>query len=91
MLCWFLPYNNANEPQLYMYHLPLEPSPPSPHPSPLGHHVSAGLGSLSDTATSHQLYERFVGVSVVIWLIFSIDHAFKSALSAYLSKCHLPW
>ena len=25
MLCWFLPYNNANQPQLDIYHLPLEP------------------------------------------------------------------
>ena len=32
MLCWFLLYNNANKPLLYIYLLPLEP--PSPLPIP---------------------------------------------------------
>ena len=31
--CWFLPYNNAVQPKLCIYHLPLEP--PSPPLSPL--------------------------------------------------------
>ena len=28
LLCWFLPYNNSNQLQLYIYPLPLEPSSP---------------------------------------------------------------
>ena len=34
MLCWFLPYNNVNQPRLYIYPFGLEPLSPSPsHPS----------------------------------------------------------
>ena len=36
MSCCFLPYNNMNQPKVYTY--PLPPEPPSPHPTPLGHH-----------------------------------------------------
>ena len=32
ILCWFLPYNNANEPQVYTYCLPLMPPSPAPIP-----------------------------------------------------------
>ena len=55
MLCWFLPYNNVNQPQVYVCPLPLEPpSHPTPHPNLLGCQ-STGLYSLCYTATSHQL------------------------------------
>ena len=27
ILCWFLPYIKMNQPQVYIYHLPLEPPP----------------------------------------------------------------
>ena len=37
ILCWFLPYINMNQPQVYIYPLPFEtPSHLPPHPTPLG-------------------------------------------------------
>ena len=56
MLCWILPYNIVNRPQLCIH--PLHPEPlahSSPHPTPLGHH-RARLSSLCFTATSHYLF-----------------------------------
>ena len=39
ILCWFLPYINMNQPQVYICLLPLEPpSQPPRHPTPLGCH-----------------------------------------------------
>ena len=36
MLCWFLPYINMDQPQVYIGPLPLEPpSHLPPHPAPL--------------------------------------------------------
>ena len=56
ILCWFLPYINMNQPQVYICALPLEPSshlsPPS-HPSRLSQNT--GLSSLYHTANSHWL------------------------------------
>ena len=40
MLCWFLPYNQANQPQLYIQPFPLEPPFPPSKPTPPGHHSS---------------------------------------------------
>ena len=50
MLCWFLPFNNVSQPQVYTCPLPLEP--PS-HPSRLSQ--STRLSSLCYTTTSHLL------------------------------------
>ena len=41
ILCWFLPYINMNQPQVYIYPLPLEP--PSPRPP---HSTLPWLGNL---------------------------------------------
>ena len=56
MLCWFLPYNNVNQPQVYLCPLPLEPpSHLPPHPTPLGCHRALDLSSLHHTTNSHWL------------------------------------
>ena len=38
MLCWFLLYNQVNQPYVYTYPLPLGSPSLAPHPIPLGHH-----------------------------------------------------
>ena len=55
ILCWFLPYTNMNQPQVYICPLPREPPLP-PHPTPLGCHRAPDLGSLCHTANSHRLF-----------------------------------
>ena len=52
MLCWFLPYINMNQPQVFVYLLPLEPPTPL-HPSRLSQ--STRLSFLRYTAPFHQL------------------------------------
>ena len=79
MLCWFLLYNNVNQPQVYIYPLPLEPSSHTPHPTPLGHHRTLELrarvqSSLCYIAASHQL---------------SISHMVMYTCQCYyLNSCH---
>ena len=48
VLCWFLPYVNINQPQVYMCPLPLESLTPLVVTEP-------GLSSLNHTANSHWL------------------------------------
>ena len=56
ILCWFLPYINMNQSQIYIYPLPFEPpSHLPPHPTPLGCHRALGLRSLHHRANSHRL------------------------------------
>ena len=54
VLCWFLPYNNADQPKSNIYPLPSEPALPPPAP-PSRASQSSSLGSLSYRATSLQL------------------------------------
>ena len=55
MLCWFLPYNSVNQPQVYMCPLPLGLPSYLPTPSHLsGSSLSPGLSSLCYTTTSPQ-------------------------------------
>ena len=44
ILCWFLPYINMNQSQVYIYPLPPEPPTPHlpPHPAPLACHGALG-------------------------------------------------
>ena len=43
MLCWFLPYNNVNQPQVCICPLPFElPSHPQTQPTPVGCHRALG-------------------------------------------------
>lgn len=53
ILCWFLPYNNTNRPQLYIYPLLLEP-PSTRLSHPFRSLQSIRLGSLCYLAASHQ-------------------------------------
>jgi len=56
ILCWFLPYINVNQPELYM--CPLSREPPShfpPLPTPRGCLRAPALSSLCYTANSHWL------------------------------------
>ena len=55
MLCWFLPYINMDQPQVYICPLLLEPPSLLPlHPRhPPGLSQTPGLSSLSHTANSH--------------------------------------
>ena len=53
MLCWFPPYINRNQPQVYVCLLPLEPPTAS---RPARSSQSTRLSSLCCTATLHQLY-----------------------------------
>ena len=47
MLCWFLPYSNMNQPQVYTHALPLEPLSHLPLiPLPRGCHRAPNLSSL---------------------------------------------
>ena len=63
-LCWFLPYNSANQPYLDIYHLPPESTPHNHSHTPRSSQ-STGLGSLCCTATYHQL--SILHMVVYIW------------------------
>ena len=77
ILCWFLPYNNTNWPQLYIYPLLLEP--PSTRPShPSRSLQSIRLGSLCYLAASHQ-------PSALHMIVFICQHYFL-----HKSCCLLP-
>ena len=55
ILCWILPYNNMNQPQVHI-NLPPEPPPyPPPHPMPLGFHRALGQAPFAQRAASHWL------------------------------------
>ena len=51
-LCWFLPYINMNQPEVYIWPLPFILPPPSPKP---GCHGAPSLSSLHHTANFHLL------------------------------------
>ena len=54
ILCWFLPYNNMNQPWVHICPLPPEPPPPFTTPSyPSRLSQSTGLSSLCHTANFH--------------------------------------
>ena len=70
-ILWFLPYNNMNQPQVYI--CPLLPEPPShlpPHLTPIGCHRALALGFLHYTANSHWLSILPYG-NVYVSMLFS--------------------
>ena len=54
VMCWFLPYINMNQPQVYVCPLPPEQRPQLPPHSLQGCHRAVG-GALCQTANSHLL------------------------------------
>ena len=82
MLCCFLPYNSMNQPQVYMYRLPLE-SPSQP--SKMSH--STGLSSLCYIATSHQLPVLPMVIYMFQCCFVNSSHPFLSLLC--LQVCSL--
>ena len=56
MLCWFLPYNNVNQPQLYIYPLSLESPYHPPSSQPPRSSQSTELSSLCYTAASYFMH-----------------------------------
>lgn len=52
VLCWFLPYNNTNQSEVYICPFPPEPPLPAAPSYPSRSPQRARLGSLCDLATS---------------------------------------
>ena len=55
ILCWFLPYNHMNQPQVYICPLSLEPTSHLTHILPFRLSQGTGMSSLCHTADSHWL------------------------------------
>ena len=56
MLCWFLPYNNVNQPKISIYPLPSTLISSCLHPTPLGCHCALLSSSVvSDSLQPHGL------------------------------------
>ena len=91
MLCWFPPYNSADQSQLYL-HL-LRPWPPCTPPFYPCSHQSATLGSLSCTTTAHQLHSTPDSARMLTLLSpFSLPHCvYKSIfhISVSISSLHI--
>ena len=64
MLCWFLPYNNTNQPYVY-----LRPLPPHPHPT-LDHHRAPGWAP-------YVIQQLPIGSLFSIWQCRCISAIFK--------------
>ena len=94
MLCWFLPFNNVNQPYVYIYigvhiHLvALLSLPPTPHPIPPLLVVSEHWVELSASYSKFPLavYFTYGGVYVSQWLLIFTSKLFSNRFSL-----GLPW
>ena len=72
MLCWFLLYNEVNQPYIHVYSLPLDSPPSVPSPChPLGHHRASSWApcAIQQIPTSALFYTQqcvYVSVNLLI-------------------------
>ena len=83
-LCWFLPYININQSQVYICPLPPEMPPPH-HPSSIPSHPSrlsqsTGLSYLCYIANSHLLSILHMAMYVFILFISFVPPSFPSGV-----------
>ena len=71
MSCWFLVYNNVNQPEVYLYHLRLQPLSHPPHPTPTPQVITKHKAGLPVLCSSFSLPIYSTHGSVQMSMLFS--------------------
>ena len=90
MLCWFLPQNNTNQSQRYIYPLPLATAPHPHQPiTPLGHQRVLGWAPCVLALPSSSLCSTHGSVCISVLLFQFIPLSFPSVSTVFSLRLHL--